>query len=353
LFMIAMWADFKGLMLEPRNVLETILARRTIAVSVILGVAGYYARSLLIGEILFGPLGGAPAYLVGNCLVALAWAALVVSIVYTSARLTGHHSGRWLELFAVWGYTQVPAIALTVLAGSAILLIPVEWRRDLDIGWIALGVGITFLLVLWGLLLKLEAIRVWSGRAGWFRLVVVALVLSGVVAWVERVVVVERGLVPASALRVMEPSVAPFVVRRDAVRLPFDKLTYRVRPPRRGEIVAYVAVGRERGFLPLLAWARTRFVGRIVAVPGDEVEVRNGRLYLNGLLQDEPHGVGQGHWSLAATRVQPGYNFILGDNRAIAAEEYQGGLVGVDRLRGRLTDGGRMKWELVVGKGRW
>jgi len=88
-------------------------------------------------------------------------------------------------------------------------------------------------------------------------------------------------------------------------------------------------------------------------VPGDEVEVRNGRLYLNGQLQDEPHRVGEGRWSLAATTVQPGYYFILGDNRGIVAEEYQGGLVGADRIRGRLTDGGRMKWEFVVGKGRW
>ncbi len=351
--MITMWANVKGLMLEPRDALETILARRALAVSAVLGVAGYYARTLLIGEIVFAPLGGTAAYLAGNCVIALAWVALVVSFVYTSARLTGHHSGQWLELFALWGYTQVPAIVLTVLAGSAILLIPVEWRRELDIGWIALGVGVTFLLFLWGLLLKLEAIRVWSGRRGWFRLVVVALALSGVFAWVEHVVVVERGIVPASALRAMEPSVAPFVARRDAVALPFDKLTYLIRPPHRGEIVAYVAVGLERGFLRALARVRTRFVGRVVAMPGDEVEVRNGRLYLNGVLQDEPHRVGEGRWSLAATRVQPGYYFILGDNRGIAAEEYQGGLVAADRLRGRLNDGGRMKWEFVVGKGRW
>jgi hypothetical protein len=76
-------------------------------------------------------------------------------------------------------------------------------------------------------------------------------------------VVVERGLLPAGALRAMEPSVAPLVARRDAVTLPFDKLTYLVQPPHRDEIVAYVAVGRERGFLPALARARTRFVGRM------------------------------------------------------------------------------------------
>jgi signal peptidase I len=342
-------------MMEPRDALEAILARRTLAVSAILGVAGYYARTLLISELLFAPLGGAPAYLAGNCLIALGWTALVVAIVCTSARLTGRRGGRRLELFALWGYTQVPAIILTVLTGAAVLLIPPAWRRELDVSWLILGIAVVFLLSLWGLLLKLQAVRVWSGRSGWplAWMILAVVALYGALAWGEHIAVVERGLVPAGAVRAMEPTVTPLVVRRVVVRLPFDKLTYLVRPPRRGEIVSFVPAGRESGVWSSIAWARAHFLARIIGVPGDTVEVRNGEVFLNGRLFEEPYRVGGGNWSAPAATVQPEQYFILGDNRAVLPHEYQAGLVGASRLSGRLTDLGRTRWEFVVGKGRW
>ncbi len=353
--MIAVWADVKGLMTEPRDALEAILGRRTLPVSAILGIGGYYARTLLISELVFAPLGGGPAYLVANCFIALGWTALVVGLVSAGARLTGTGRGRWSELFALWGYTQIPAIVLTILTGAAIVLIRPTWLRDLDAGWIAVGIGVTFLLSLWGLLLKLQAVRVWSGRSGWplARLLLAAVVLYGALAWGERTALVERGLVPVVAVRAMEPTVTPFLVRLDGLRLPFDRLTYLVRPPERGEIVSFVPSGQERGVLASIARLRARSVGRIVGVAGDTVELRNGELLVNGRPVHEPYRVGGANRSTRETRVPPGHYFVVGDNRAVEPEEYGGGLVRADRVRGRLSELGRTRWEFVVGKGRW
>ena len=98
---------------------------------------------------------------------------------------------------------------------------------------------------------------------------------------------------------------------------------------------------------------RSRRLGRIVGVPGDTVEVRNGQVILNGRPFDESYRVGDARWSVASTSVGPDHYFILGDNRELPPEVYQGGIVGAERLRGRLTEVGRTRWEFAVGKGRW
>ena len=352
--MIAVWEDVKGLVIEPRGALQVILARRRLALPAMLGIAGYYARTLLISEALLAPLGGAPAYLLGNCLIALGWTALVVSLVWVGTRLTGRSGGQWAELFALWGYTQAPFIVLEVLASAVILLAPPAWPRELDVGWLVLGITGVFLFSIWGLFLKLQAVRVWSGRSGWpfARVILAVVVLYGALAWIEQAVLVERRIVSARAVRAMEPTVTPFLVRGDGAILPFDRLAYLVRAPRRGEIVSFVSADAPGPWSSLVHTHALR-VGRIVGLPGDAVEVQNGQVFLSGRPFDEPYRAGQGRWSMPATRVDPGHYFVLGDNRELAPDAYGGGIVSTDRVRGRMTGVGRTKWEFAVGKGRW
>lgn len=76
-------------------------------------------------------------------------------------------------------------------------------------------------------------------------------------------------------------------------------------------------------------------------------------LFVNERPFHEPYRVGGATWSVPATTVQPGHYFLLGDNREVLPEEYEGGLVRADRLRGRLSEVARTRWEFAVGKGRW
>ncbi len=61
-----------------------------------------------------------------------------------------------------------------------------------------------------------------------------------------------------------------------------NELLYKVAEPARGEIVVFRSPEESR------AADKTDLIKRVVAVEGDEVEVKDGVLYLNGLAQDEP-----------------------------------------------------------------
>jgi signal peptidase I len=352
--MITLWRGLQGLITNPRETLEGILASRALAVSVALGAAGYYWRMLQVSEALFSEALGRAASLVLNALVALGWMALLALLVHLASRLVGHKRGSWRDLFLLWGFTQAPAIILTVLAMAFLALVPPAWRVELEITWVALGVAIALLLSLWGLILKVQAIKVCYDLSGprLAQAIVLALALCGIVAWAEFSFVAERGLVSDRALRAMGPTVVPFTVWQKQTSLPFDRLTYRVRGPKRGEIVGFAPPGRGE-FPTVILRARTRFIGRVVGMPGDEVEVRNGRMNLGGRPYEEPYRLGGLQLDVPSTKVPAGQYFILGDNRDVALGEYHGGLVPEERLRGRLTEVGRMKWAFLVGKGRW
>jgi signal peptidase I len=307
-----------------------------------------------VSELLLAPVLGVGAAFALNCLVAVGWMALLVSLVHLACRVTRHDRGHWTDLFVLWGYTQVPAVILAVLTVAFLGLVPPAWRAELGVAWAALAVAVAVLLSLWGMILKLQAIRISYDLSGQklLRVIVLAFALYGVVAWAEVAFVADRGLVPFRAVRAMAPAVQPFHVRWRAVSLPFDKLTYHLRQPARGEIVGF-APPESRERRPAIFGPRVRFVGRVVGMPGDEVEIRGGQVYLAGRPYGEPYRLGGADRHVAPTKVPPGFYFVLGDNRDVPLAAYHGGLVAEARLRGRLTDVGRLKWEFLLGKGIW
>ncbi len=66
---------------------------------------------------------------------------------------------------------------------------------------------------------------------------------------------------------------------------------------------------------------RTSFVKRVIALPGDTVEIQSGRVLVNGLEQAETYLQGKRtEGSLAATLVKPEHYFVLGDNRGFSMD---------------------------------
>jgi len=64
------------------------------------------------------------------------------------------------------------------------------------------------------------------------------------------------------------------------------------------------------------------FVKRVVGLPGDTVEIRDGELYINGRQVDQPFDLVRdirdfpsGAYSNKSTLVPPGHFFVMGDNR--------------------------------------
>jgi signal peptidase I len=102
----------------------------------------------------------------------------------------------------------------------------------------------------------------------------------------------------------MEPTL------RVGTLLVLDKWTLRRRAPMRGEIVSFRSpVGPED------------MVKRVIAVPGDVIELRDKKVVLNGAVQDEDYAVHHRQSetlegdSFGPLTVPPDSFFVLGDNR--------------------------------------
>ena len=101
--------------------------------------------------------------------------------------------------------------------------------------------------------------------------------------------------------------------------LPYFKLY----EPQRHQIV----VLRHAGF-------NTFLLKRILAFPGETVEIRNGVLYVNGRALDEPYVKYDCNWNLSRREVPKGKIFVLGDNRSMPIQNHMGGMIDRDRLAG-------------------
>ena len=81
-------------------------------------------------------------------------------------------------------------------------------------------------------------------------------------------------------------------------------------------------------------------VKRIIGVPGDLLEIRDGDVYINGELLPEDyllhnHTAGELEVELAA-----GEYFVMGDNRSVSADSRNAGPVKSDEIVGRVV----MRW---------
>lgn len=94
-----------------------------------------------------------------------------------------------------------------------------------------------------------------------------------------------------------------------------NKIGYRLGAPERGDVV----IVRD----PTEGLDRKQYlVKRIVGLPGDTIEVRAGKLYVNGALADEPYtDVEIQDPAYGPLTVGSGSYFLMGDNRRYGASK--------------------------------
>ena len=106
-------------------------------------------------------------------------------------------------------------------------------------------------------------------------------------------------------VKVEGTSMAPLL--SDQERIFINKFVYHFEPIDRGDVVVF--------WYPL---DRSKsFIKRVIGLPGDNVEIREGRLYLNGAELNEPYVPASylDGSSYAARHLGPDEYFVMGDHR--------------------------------------
>jgi signal peptidase I len=95
-------------------------------------------------------------------------------------------------------------------------------------------------------------------------------------------------------------------------RVLVNKFIYRFTDPRRGDIIVFESVDNSNEDL----------IKRVVGLPGDEIAVRSGKLFVNGEPQKEPYTNKKApdRSFFAKTTVPKNYVFVMGDNRGNSAD---------------------------------
>jgi signal peptidase I len=117
------------------------------------------------------------------------------------------------------------------------------------------------------------------------------------------------------------PSMQPNLYRGDRVMT--EKVSYRLHEPRRGDVVV---VSRPAGEKSLIK--------RVVGLPGEVLEVRQGHVWIDGELLDEPWVTYFGGPDYEPTRIPEGHVFVLGDNRPNSRDSRHIGPVPLSDIRG-------------------
>jgi signal peptidase I len=100
-----------------------------------------------------------------------------------------------------------------------------------------------------------------------------------------------------------------------------DPTRYVFRGPQRGDVIVFVAPEQQPGE------AERDFIKRIIAVPGETVEVRDGIVYINGGPLDEPYIEDHGGQNFGPQTVPEGHYFVLGDNRGASFDSRSFGML--------------------------
>jgi signal peptidase I len=114
-------------------------------------------------------------------------------------------------------------------------------------------------------------------------------------------------------------------------RVLVNKLSYDLHDVHRGDIVVFKA--------PPAAQAGNikDLVKRVIGLPGDTLEARDGNIYVNGRRLEEPYlPKGTETTNLPVTKVPAGYMFVMGDNRTASKDSRVFGPVKESAIIGRV-----------------
>jgi signal peptidase I len=104
-----------------------------------------------------------------------------------------------------------------------------------------------------------------------------------------------------------------------------NRLAYRFGEPQRGDIIVFH-----------FELTRQDLIKRVIGLPGDEVRIENGVVYVNGAALTESYIAAVPNYS--GTWLVPSDNFfVLGDNRNDSSDSHSWGMLPIDKVIGKAV----------------
>lgn len=128
------------------------------------------------------------------------------------------------------------------------------------------------------------------------------------------------------------PSMVPTLAVGD--RLLVEKVSYRLHPPKRGDIVVFEPPPQlqEYGYS-----ASQAFIKRVIGLPGQTIQVSRGKVFVNGQPLDEPYILEAPEYEMPVLQVPAGSLFMMGDNRNDSNDSHVWGFLPMQNAIGRAA----------------
>ncbi|MBE9032049.1 signal peptidase I [filamentous cyanobacterium LEGE 11480] len=161
-------------------------------------------------------------------------------------------------------------------------------------------------------------------KAAWenVQIAVIALVLALFI----RGFIAEPRYIPSSS---MVPTL------RIGDRLVVDKISYRQHAPQFGDIVVFQPPDLllQQGYQ-----ANQAFIKRVIGLPGQTVEVKQGKVFVDGQALIEPYIAAPPTYRMQPITVTPDNVFVMGDNRNNSNDSHVWGLLPQTKIIGRAWE---------------
>ena len=135
------------------------------------------------------------------------------------------------------------------------------------------------------------------------------------------------------SFRIDGPSMEPSFWEDDLIMV--SKLSYRFGDPQRGDVII---------FDPPFP-SNYPFIKRVIGLPGELVEIEQGKIYIEGHLLEETPDMGSPGRDISVL-VKKGHYFVLGDNRDNSRDSTEGWTVPRENITGK-------SWTIYWPPSRW